>query len=35
METASNEGTDRSAEIHETDEVEAPLLGNTGILILQ
>ena len=36
METSSNEeGTDRSAEIHETDEVDAPLLGNTGIFVLQ
>ena len=35
METSSNEGTDRSTEIHETDAVEAPLLGNTGISVLQ
>ena len=31
METSSNESADRFTEIHETDEMEAPLLGNTGI----
>ena len=31
METSSNESADRFTEIPETDEMEVPLLGNTGI----
>ena len=30
METSSNENADSFKETHETDEMEAPLLGKTG-----